>query len=634
MQPLSWYLKRLSIMSPGEVVHRIGEQFWLLRLRRRQARFVPGAAPGAEDRGLYEFCSSSGPVLPEPPWSSDAGTVDVDSLLSGGVSALGFSWRWRPEGDIWLRAPDTGDAWPDGFFADIDYRHGNPYGDIRILWEPARLQHLVVLALVAERGPANRTGRAVALIEDQIESWAAANPPYRGPHYVSAMECGLRLIALCHALDMTRAWLARPERTWSILIGIVRSHASFILRRLSLHSSAGNHTVAECAALVYAGALFPEMQGAGEWRRRGLSILRREAQRQVVADGGGIEQAFRYHVFVLDLLELVQKLLVHLGDAGPAAISEAVSRGRTFLDAVAAGKAEPPAVGDADNGFALSPYLKFGSETVAGRPGASCFPDSGYSVVSAGDASSLKLLFDHGPLGMAPAYGHGHADALSVLLYDADREILSDAGAFTYTGETRWRRYFRGTAAHNTVTVDGIDQAEQQTSFQWTRPFRCNLVRSEHAAGSVVRMLAWHDGYVRSGVRHWRGVVGHLPQWAVVWDFLEGEGEQRLDLHWHGDRIGLASLGDARRDASSSASLQITGGAVEIFQGSEEPLLGWRSPVYGQLRPTTTIRARYCGALPHEFVSVIALAEAVPGTESLQDELDLLRQWVGEAATD
>ena len=620
MQPLSWYLKRLSIMSPGEVAHRLGEQFWLLRLRRRQARSGMDEASGAEDYTLYEFCSSSSPVLPELPWRFDAETADVDDLLSGGASALGFSWQWQPEGDPWLRAPDTGKVWPDGFFADIDYRHGNPYGDIRVLWEPSRLQHLVALALMAERGPANLAGRAVALMEDQIVSWADANPPYRGPHYVSAMECGLRLIALCHALDVLRTRLARPEIIWPTLIGIVQSHASFILRRLSLYSSAGNHTVAECAALVYAGALFPEMEGAGEWRRRGLSILWREAGRQVAGDGGGIEQAFRYHAFVLDLLELVQGLLIHLGDSCPAAISDAVSRGRTFLDAVTVGTEGPPAVGDADDGFALSPYLRLGAEPVPSVAGTRCFSDSGYSVVSTGERSSLTLLFDHGPLGMAPAYGHGHADALSVLLYDADREILSDTGTFTYTGEARWRRYFRGTAAHNTVTVDGMDQAQQQTSFQWTRPFRCDLLRSEQAEGSVARMLAWHDGYGRSAVRHWRGVVAQLPRWVVVWDFLQGEGEHRLDLHWHGDAI-------------DTTSLQTTGGTVEIFRGSEEPLLGWKSPVYGQLRPTTTIRTQYFGKLPHEFVSVITLAEAGPDAESLQAELDLLRRWVGEAAT-
>ncbi len=37
-------------------------------------------------------------------------------------------------------------------------------------------------------------------------------------------------------------------------------------------------------------------------------------------------------------------------------------------------------------------------------------------------------------------------------------EILVDAGTYTYV-EPQWRDWFRATAAHNTVRIDGRDQA-------------------------------------------------------------------------------------------------------------------------------------------------------------------------------
>ena len=52
-------------------------------------------------------------------------------------------------------------------------------------------------------------------------------------------------------------------------------------------------------------------------------------------------------------------------------------------------------------------------------------------------------------------YGHSHADNLSLLLYSRDREVLSDLG---YT-HTAYRAWTLASAAHNTVVVDGQNQA-------------------------------------------------------------------------------------------------------------------------------------------------------------------------------
>lgn len=619
---LRWYLRRLRTMRPAEIVHRIGEQLTIRRLRSQQGRIV--AAPAA---GLA-FCSALNRQLPELPLDERAILAREAELLAGRWPALGFDWQWRAGPDAWRLAPDTGRQWPDVFFAAIPHRAGNPCGDVRVAWEPARLQQLVSLAVVARHGDSAVAGRAIRLVEDQLLSFTSANPPWSGIHYISAMECALRLLAVLHATDMIRERLVRSREVWASVAALVSSHAPFIESRLSLHSSAGNHTVAECAGLVYAGYLFPELPGAERWRRRGLDILTSEMQRQVLPDGGGLEQAFWYLLTIADLAGLAVALLDHRREPVPPALRESLAQACRFLGAVASHPDELPSVGDRDDGFALSPALRLSFGTHSGDSGAHTFPQAGYSTARMESAPHYEVLFDHGPLGMLPLCGHGHADALSVCLRVAGRDLLIDPGTCSYGGDPYWRVYFRSTAAHNTVTVDGLDQAVQETPFIWSQAYRCELLRSERKAG-VFRALGRHDGYSRlpEKVLHWRGVVLRSGCGLLVWDYLDGEGSHDVELRWHvrdsaADSAGIWLLG-------ADTFLAIDGDrAISVLEASTDPPGGWWSPRYGVRESGRTLRSVASGPLPVELITRIYPRGNVWPAQQMKEDLELFRAWV------
>ena len=397
MANISWYLKRLSVMRPAEIIHRVCEQYRLMQMQILYYLKGGNCAKDAVQWDHIKFCTSEGQQLPFLHWRFDFEEKDVLHLLAGNVNALGYKWRWRDEVCVWHEAPDSEKQWPKRYFGSIQYRTGNPYGDVRVVWEPSRLQHLITLALVARRGGnVGRAKSAVKLIENQFISWLMDNPKMTGVHYISSMECALRMIAACHAIDMVRDLLELREAIWDGLAKMVDSHASLIEKRLSLYSSAGNHTVAECAGLVYAGTLFPEYKRASRWRSVGLFHLVREAERQVLADGGGIEQAFCYQLFVLDLLALVQELLGQYGYDVPNEIAVAVSRGRVFINNICIRPGELPAIGDGDSGYALSPYLGLNWENEP-RPKEFCtFKESGYTVIRKNVDVPAIIIFDHG----------------------------------------------------------------------------------------------------------------------------------------------------------------------------------------------------------------------------------------------
>ncbi len=91
------------------------------------------------------------------------------------------------------------------------------------------------------------------------------------------------------------------------------------------------------------------------------------------------------------------------------------------------------------------------------------FPCAGYVVQRSGwgdrgeaYADERWLVLDAGPLGDG---GHGHYDALHLEAFAIGRPLVVDPGRYTYSESgPNWRRWFKSTAAHNTVTVDGLDQ--------------------------------------------------------------------------------------------------------------------------------------------------------------------------------
>jgi hypothetical protein len=631
---IRWYAKRVSVMNPAEIGHRVAEQWAVRVLRMTQAmRRVQGCQPRYQ-AAQFEFCAATAPELPPLPWAFQPRPDEVEDLLAGKSPALGYGWVWGRDASCWHKAPDTGATWPRTFLGSIPHREENPYGDIRVVWEPSRLQHLVALGLLSQTAAPDVSARATAALEAQLLSWVEANPFLNGVHYLSVMECGLRILAVCHAVDLARGGLRDSERVWPAVVELVDRHALLIEKRLSLYSSTGNHTIAECSGLVYAGTLFPELEGAGRWRDLGMSILEREASRQILPDGGGLEQSLGYLALILDLYGLVEMLLRHKRRFVPHVMRYAHTRGVDFLATFAEAPDRLPSIGDSDGGSALSPFLRLSwpmrrDERV--QP-LTTFSDAGYSIIRTGKPDDGMLVFDHGPLGMAPSYGHGHADALSVILLCGDREVFLDPGTYTYTGDPRWRAYFRSTPAHNTVTVDGRDQARQETAFMWSRPFSSTLLRSEKTSDGGIRLLARHDGYRRVGVgvEHWRAVLYQRPGSWLIWDYLTGEGIHELALHWH---LGVEPIESAGTfilpGLARAASFSVTGGDVTLHRGETDPICGWRSSRYGVKEPITTLRAHFQGSLPHEFVTRIQIGEGpVPAPED--SDVAALRESVQE----
>ena len=138
-------------------------------------------------------------------------------------------------------------------------------------------------------------------------------------------------------------------------------------------------------------------------------------------------------------------------------------------------------------------------------------------------------MFDCGPLGDG---GHGHYDLLSVELFAAGRPLVVDPGRGSYSeAPPNLRRWFRGTAAHNTVCVDGLDQ----TPYTRTRP-KGPVAEGRFLGRATARGRDALAGEARSpaydAVHRRRVTLVDGRRWLIE-DRLSATAPHRYDLRFH-----------------------------------------------------------------------------------------------------
>ncbi len=623
---LKWYAKRLRVMSGKELVHRFIEHLRIIQFNKTyQKSKKPSSSPKLYSKGSFSFCTASEFKLFQLPINNASLGVTVTELLEGYWPALAYRWQWAENAECWRRAPDTHKLWPKVFFNKVSYREGNPIGDARLVWEPARLQQLVCLALQTQKGGdvesdlKSDSGKALAMLISQFADWVKRNPALEGVHYVSAMECALRILSVCHTFDIVRSKIGKDSEIWHDVLTLIETHASMIEKRLSLHSSAGNHTIAEAVGLIYSGLLFPEFKRAAKWQQMGVAILEKEAQRQILEDGCGIEQAFCYQLFITDLIGLSIQILEFHKLPVSEKINSAFSRSRAYLATISSDSDSIPKMGDSDDGYALIPNLDVSFSHDADIEDKDFIKLADYTIIVKPKIGLSRIIFDHAKLGMPPSYGHGHADALSINMEVDGCPFLIDCGTGYYVGKPSLRRYFRSTQAHNTICINGLDQALQESSFQWSKPYTVKLLHRARTDENKLLSIASHNGYQSLGVKHTRGILVDDMGNVIVIDEIEGGSAVEININWHfqSQLTELASTSFAGKlynsweikSQSRQVKVFIKGiNHFRVFNADKESSRGWYSPVYGEVVPCYNLSGDIRTDLPHTVKTVFCIA--------------------------
>jgi hypothetical protein len=598
--------------SAREIGYRLRQEVTNLRL----FAFPPGALiePEGAARGVLP---NGVEVAARLAGSSFAAEIEelAQKILTHEFPIFGTEIKTGPSID-WRR--DYKNAKPNGtrYFRLVPYLDLDRTGDHKWIWELNRHQHLVVLA---QAFLLSGNSEYLREIENQIRQWLQQNPFQRGMNWTSALEVAFRAMSWAWVTHLAGPHLTRDIREkieWGLYL-----HSLYLGNNLSVYFSPNTHLLGEAVALHALGILFPHLPNARHAREIGGQLVRTQMNKQVREDGSHFEQSTYYHVYALDMF-LFHAVL----EAPDECYLSKLERMAEFLNRLLGADRRLPFLGDDDGGRWFHPYgerdtfgratlaccnILFGEERwpceVADYHSQACwwlplkddlpsvalsrdaltskfFPDSGLIFL---EAANSKIVLDAGPMGSGSA-GHSHADALSLTANIGGVDWLIDPGTFTYVGDAQDRNAFRGTAAHNTIRIDGLDQADPAGPFRWVNTPTVELLRRDSsAAEDVVEAKCSYRGF-----EHWRSMRFLKPFALLVVDHVQGpKGEHLLEQFWH---VGHENL--QNRFA---------------FVEKPEMLSGWRSRCFGQREPAFVMRVMKRAPLPAVMAAGICLRHDV-----------------------
>src|ERR1700687_5180674 len=442
-------------------------------------------------------------------------------------------------------------------------------GDHKVTWELNRHQHLVTLAKARLLSGDEKYVRELMA---QWRSWIKANPYPLGINWGSTLEVAFRSLSWIW-VDHLLAGATEYADFRAEMAPALAFHGRYIERYLSTYFSPNTHLLGEAVALFFLGTLYPQMPRAAHWKESGWQIVLHEAGRQVRPDGVYFEQSLHYHVYALDFFLYARLLAARNGMEIPRAYDAVLGQ---MLDVVAtlaqAGPAE--SFGDDEGGRLWNPRrnrteqmtdplalgaVMFSREFSAprlteeaiwlfGNPAIEklarvktcpvahslAFPDGGLYVLADSQPYAQAMVVDAGPQGVGRP-GHGHADALILRLTMDGRRWLVDAGSGVYISkDPADRNTFRGTGAHNTMRVDGADQAVADEPFSWIH-IPTTQVENWIVGKSFTYFVGSHNGYARLAdpVLHRRHVLKIAGDLWLVRDVALGRTEHELEIRWH-----------------------------------------------------------------------------------------------------
>ncbi len=437
-------------------------------------------------------------------------------------------------------------------------------------------------------------------------------------------------------------WKLREQNSLSIdisnkILGALEIHGDFLMDRK--HYEIGrNHGINEATALLVLAVNFPDMPNSKWWLSIAKKRIGGEIDNLIDEDGVLIENSPYYHFYTLEkyweIYKYVNKYNISVSNNFDSKIQKMISYASFILQpdskiplVGASIEREIKATGQYKEMAETNPHFLY--VLTRGKQGEKPidlnkhYPTAGQTILRSGWGNKnnfedeTQIIFDVGPYRTE----HSDLDALSFNLYSNGINLITDSGLYTYE-DGPYRDYFKGTLAHNTVVVDGIDQKAESP-----------IIGYFSEGDGFVYQSAQHNLY--KGVFHQRAIIFVEHDIVLIIDNLISDKQHEYKQMFHfspemdlrvNDNLSVIGFAKEPKQSITISQLLKEDINVSFVKGPESHTIeGWCSYEYGVLVPCYSISYKKFGSNV-SFITLLKIKEEKnTSVVEVDEKLDLIR---------
>ncbi|MFE7821633.1 alginate lyase family protein [Priestia megaterium] len=434
-----------------------------------------------------------------------------------------------------------------------------------------------------------------------IESWMNANPsPTKQASRFAWKDHSTanRVVTMIQFWEQYKNSAIYDKDFENKLIEMLEKHGDFLMDDKN-YSAGSNHGIFQDRSLIELALIFPDMSHSEQWYKKGMGRLITHVEGDVTKSGVHKEHSPSYHLLVLNLFKSINGFIKQFNVNEPK-LKDGISKMEDYLAFIGNQSGELPMLGDSqpESLYSLNPKSITSQKLLyvvtkgkqGKKPGQEMVYADGGTAVFKNDLNNERPLY----LLFTSAFHsttHKHADDLSFILNYGKTDFFVDSGKYNYSYTDPYREYFKGTLAHNTLTVD-------KKSFPVTKD---QVNKSKISSSEINKTYSYVTGSheLYKGVKVSRTLV-YLKNTnsILVRDVMESNKN-----HTYTDIFNIGKDVDVKKSASRVFTLtskldqqqieliQLTKmSTIKNYKGSASPIAGWQSLEFNKKLPITQLQ--------------------------------------------
>ncbi|GMG72601.1 hypothetical protein ShirakiTB12_10690 [Priestia megaterium] len=434
-----------------------------------------------------------------------------------------------------------------------------------------------------------------------IESWMNANPsPTKQASRFAWKDHSTanRVVTMIQFWEQYKNSAIYDKDFENKLIEMLEKHGDFLMDDKN-YSAGSNHGIFQDRSLIELALIFPDMSHSEQWYKKGMGRLITHVEGDVTKSGVHKEHSPSYHLLVLNLFKSINGFIKQFNVNEPK-LKDGISKMEDYLAFIGNQSGDLPMLGDSqpESLYSLNPKSITSQKLLyvvtkgkqGKKPGQEMVYADGGTAVFKNDLNNERPLY----LLFTSAFHsttHKHGDDLSFILNYGKTDFFVDSGKYNYSYTDPYREYFKGTLAHNTVTVD-------KKSFPITKD---QVNKSKISSSEINKTYSYVTGSheLYKGVKVSRTLV-YLKNTnsILVRDVMESNKN-----HTYTDIFNIGKDVDVKKSASRVFTLtskldqqqieliQLTKmSTIKNYKGSASPIAGWQSLEFNKKMPITQLQ--------------------------------------------